>query len=82
MSFARMKKFAKAPLSNGVQPKSSANRERRLPSPLMGLQGQVLIFVIPAKAGIRRIEAKFAPPEIRYNRERQIHSPLIGRRLG
>ena len=26
----------------------------------MGLQGQVLIYVIPAKAGIQRIEAKFA----------------------
>ena len=26
----------------------------------MGLQGQVLIFVIPAKAGIQMIEAKFA----------------------
>ena len=28
--------------------------------PFMGLQGQVLIFVIPAKAGIRTAEAKFA----------------------
>ena len=26
----------------------------------MGLQGQVLIFVIPAKAGIQTVEAKFA----------------------
>ena len=26
----------------------------------MGLQGEVLIFVIPAKAGIQRVEAKFA----------------------
>ena len=32
----------------------------QIPSSLMRLQGQVSIFVIPAKAGIQMVEAKFA----------------------
>ena len=40
--------------------KSGMNRERQISSPLMGLQGWVLIFVIPSKAGIQKVEAKLA----------------------
>ena len=40
--------------------KSGMNRERQIPSPLWACMGRFYIFVIPAKAGIQRIEAKFA----------------------
>ena len=41
-------------------PKSKRESRAINPFPFMGLRGQALIFVIPAKAGIRMIEAKLA----------------------
>ena len=50
--------------SNGVQPKTGANGGEQITSSLIGLQWQVSQFVlapvIPAKAGIQRVEARFA----------------------
>ena len=46
----------------GMRPKPSMNGSQRIPSPYMGLEGQVLEVVlapvIPAKAGIQTLAAK------------------------
>ena len=53
------------------RPKSSANRERQIPSPFL------LAPVIPAKAGIQT-PANQARPKPSPNGSRQIPSPLMG----
>ena len=46
--------------SQDCHPKQVRIASGQIPSPLMGLQGQVWLFVIPAKAGIQTLSAKIA----------------------